>query len=59
MSALPESSDINLFRYRQRIVDLDAEIPNRTFDFGMPKQELDGPEIACPSIDQGSLRAAQ
>ena len=36
----PGISDINLFRYRQRIIDLDAEIPDRAFDFGMTKQEL-------------------
>jgi hypothetical protein len=38
MSALPEYSDINLFRYCQRVIDLDAEIPDRTFDLGMPEQ---------------------
>jgi hypothetical protein len=46
------NSDINLFRYRQCIVDLDAEMPDRAFDLGMPEQELDGPEISCPPIDQ-------
>jgi hypothetical protein len=25
----------------------------------MPKQELDGPQISCPSINQGSLGASQ
>ena len=55
----PGISDINLFRYCQGVIDLDAEIPDRAFDLGMPEQELDGPEIACPSIDQGSFGAAQ
>ena len=36
MSALPSISDINLFSYFQRIIDLDAEISNRAFDLGMP-----------------------
>jgi hypothetical protein len=49
------TSDIDLFRYCQGIVDLDAEVPDRAFDLGMPEQELDGPEISCPPIDQGSL----
>jgi hypothetical protein len=44
-----------LFRYRQCIVDLDAEIPDRAFDLGMPEQQLDGSEISCPPIDQGSF----
>ena len=55
----PGISDINLFRYCQGVIDLDAEIPDRAFDLGMPKQELDGPEISCPSLNQGSFCAAQ
>jgi hypothetical protein len=55
----PGISDINLFRYCQGVIDLDAEIPDRAFDLGMPKQELDSPEISRPSIDQGSFCAAQ
>src|ERR1700722_6075724 len=55
MSALPGHSDINLFRYCQGVIDLDAKIPDRAFDLGMPQQELDGPEISCPSIDQGGF----
>ena len=55
----PGSSDINLFRCRQGVIILDAEIPDRAFDLGMPKQKLDGPEIYRPSINQGSFCAAQ
>ena len=59
MSALPGSSDINLFRYCQSVIDFDAKIPDRAFDLGMTEQELDSPQIACPSIDQGRFGAAQ
>jgi hypothetical protein len=55
----PGISDINLFRYCQRVIDLDAEIPDRAFDLGMPEQELDHPQVARPPIDQGSFCAAQ
>jgi hypothetical protein len=55
----PGISDINLFRYCQRVIDLNAKIPDRAFDLGMPEQELDGPEITCPSIDQGRLCSSQ
>jgi len=55
MSALPEYSDFNLFRYCEGVIDLYAEIPHRAFDLGMTEQELDSPEIACPPIDQGRL----
>jgi hypothetical protein len=55
----PGISDINLFRYCQSVIDLDAQILDRALDLRMPQQELDGPEISCPSINQGSLCAAQ
>ena len=47
----PGISDINLFRYCQSVIDFDAEIADRAFDFGMSEQELDSPEIAGPPID--------
>jgi hypothetical protein len=37
ISALPGISDINLFRYCQRVIDLDAKIPDRAFDLGVPE----------------------
>src|SRR5207237_2983112 len=33
----PGISDIDLFRYCQGVIHLDAEISDRAFDFGMPK----------------------
>jgi hypothetical protein len=48
-----------LFRYCQGVIDLNAEIPDRAFDLGMAEQELDSPEIACSSIDQGRFCASQ
>ena len=38
MSALPGISDITLLCYRQGVIDLNAEIPDRAFDFGVPEQ---------------------
>jgi len=43
MSALPRISDVNLFCYRDGVVDLDAQIPDSTFDLGVAKQKLHGP----------------
>jgi hypothetical protein len=48
-----------LFRYRERVIDLNAKIPDRAFDLGVPEQELDGSEIACPSIDQSRFCSPQ
>src|SRR6267154_5820752 len=55
----PGISDINLFRYCQGVIDLDAEIPHRAFDLGVPEQKLDSPEVARPPIDQRRLCASQ
>ena len=55
----PGISDINLFRYCQGVIDLDAEIPDCALDLGVPKQELDGSEIAGAAVDQGSLCASE
>jgi hypothetical protein len=41
----PGISDVNLFRYCQCVIDLDAEIADRAFDLGTSEQELDGPEM--------------
>ena len=42
----PCKSEIDLFRDRKGVINLDAEIPDRAFDLGMPEQELDRPQIA-------------
>jgi hypothetical protein len=55
----PGISDVNLFRYCQGIVYLNAKISDRAFDLGVPKQKLDGPEIARTSVDQGSFCTSQ
>jgi hypothetical protein len=55
----PGISDINLFRYCQNIVYLDAEISHRAFNLGVAKQKLDGPKIAGAPVDQGSLGASK
>ena len=41
MSALPRGiSDINLFRYCQCVIDLNAQIPDSAFDLDVSKQSL-------------------
>jgi hypothetical protein len=48
-----------LFRYCQGIIDLNAKAPNRAFDFGMAKQELNGPQVAGTPVDKGCLRSTK
>lgn len=49
----PGTSDINLFRYCQRVNDLDADVSSRAFDLDMSEQEPVSPRIAHSPIDQG------
>jgi len=36
--ALPGGSDVNLFRYRKSIVNLDAQVTHGAFDFRVAEQ---------------------
>src|SRR5271170_5306568 len=57
--ALPDNSDINLFRYFQSIIDLDAKVSDGALDFGMPQEKLNCPQISRTSVDQGRLGSPQ
>src|SRR5438094_6924117 len=50
--------DLGLLSDLQRIVDLDAEIPNYAFEFRVPEQQLNGSEISGPPIDHRSFRTS-
>ena len=55
----PGISDINLFRYREGIIDLDAEVSDGAFDLGVAEQELHGPQVAGSTVDQRRLCSPQ
>jgi hypothetical protein len=59
VTALPRCSDVNPLGDGERIVDLDAEIPDRAFHLGVAKEQLNRPEIAGTTIDQGCLGSPQ
>jgi hypothetical protein len=40
-----------LLRHFQRIVDFDAKIPNRAFEFCVTQKQLNGPEVLRAPID--------
>src|SRR5262245_31532916 len=52
-------SDLDFFSDGEGVVDLDTEVPHRTLDFGVAKQELYGAQVARPAIDQRRLRAPE
>jgi hypothetical protein len=39
----PGISDVDLFRYREGIIHLNAKVPDGTFDLGVAEQELHSP----------------
>ena len=58
-SALPPKSDVDLFCYREGVIDLDAEISNGALDLNMSQKELYGSQLAGSAIDQGRLGPAK
>ena len=58
LSYLDDFSDIDFLGDLDRIIDLDAEISNGALDLRMSEQKLHGSEVACPPVNQHSLRAA-
>lgn len=51
----PVSSDVDLFCYRERIVDFNSQVPDGALDFGVPQKQLHGSQVAGAPIDEGRL----
>ena len=47
----PSISDVNLFRYREGIIYLNAEVSYGAFDFCVSEQELNRPQIPGSTVD--------
>ena len=59
ISALPLSSDVYLFCYRERVIDLYPEVSNGTLDLCVPEQKLHSPQVACAPVDQRCFGSAK
>jgi hypothetical protein len=59
VSKPPPYSDFNLLRDHQCIVNIYAKTSHGTLDLSVPKQELDGAQIARSSVDHGRLCTTQ
>jgi hypothetical protein len=53
----PGNSDVNLFSYREGIVDFDAS--DSALDLGVAEQPLYGAQVPRSFVDQGCLRTSQ
>lgn len=54
----PGTSDVDFFCNVNGVVDLDAKVPDCALDLGVAQEELHGPQVASPSIDQRRLGPA-
>ena len=59
MSALPGDSDIDLFRYCNRVINFNAQISSGALDPSVTEQQLNSTEVAGPTIDHGSFGSAK
>lgn len=58
-SALPSGSDVDLLGDGESIIDLNAEIPDSALDLRVPKEQLNGPQVAGSPVNQGRLGSTQ
>ena len=53
---LPHSLSLGLFGHLQSIIHLNAKIAYGALQFSMTEEQLDSPQILCPSVNQRGLR---
>ena len=59
ISALPCNSNVDLLRYGEGIVHINAEISHSALYLGVTKQKLYGAQIPGAAVDQRRLRSPQ
>ena len=47
------------FSERERIFDINAQVPNCALDLRMAEQDLHGTQVTCLLVDDGRLRSAE
>ena len=55
----PGNSDIDLFCYREGVINLDTEIAYRALDLGVAEQKLHGAEISGALVNQRRFGASE
>jgi hypothetical protein len=57
VTALPRCSDVDLLGDGERVVNLDAEVPDRALHLGVAKEPLNRPELPGPPVNQSRRRS--
>jgi len=55
----PASSNVDLLRNGERIIHIDAEVPDSALDLGVAEQKLHGSQIPGASVDERRLGSPQ
>lgn len=55
----PDRSNFRALRQLEGIFDIDAEVADGALYLGMPKKDLNGPQVACRLVDDRRLRAPE
>jgi len=50
VSALPQTSDVNLLGNSKGVIDLDINVADGALNSLMPKQDLGGPQVVGPPV---------
>jgi hypothetical protein len=50
---------LHLRAFCERVLDVDAQIPNRALDFRMARKDLHGPQVARLFVDDRGLGSPQ
>jgi hypothetical protein len=59
VTALPRPSDVDLLGDGERVIDLEAKVPDRALHLGMAEEQLNRAEVPGSPIDQGRLGSTQ
>jgi hypothetical protein len=54
-AAPPRCSDVDLLGDRERVIDLDAEVSDRTLHLGVAKEQLNRPAVSGSPVDHSRL----
>ena len=55
----PRLSDLGAFRQSKRVLDVDAEVPDRALNLRVPEQDLNGAKISGLLVDDGRFGPPQ
>jgi hypothetical protein len=59
VAALPRCSDVDLLGDGERVIDLNAEVPDGALHVRVPKEQLNRAQVSGPPVNQRGLGSPQ